>query len=98
MLLILIFALIASIQFARTARAKGCDVRKPRLFPWIAALVALAGGFLFIHLADFLLRTLHASDHVRGFFSWAANFFFILAYLAVIGRAWKSLLALPDRP
>jgi len=96
--IILLFALIASILFARLARAKGADVFNARIFPWLAALATLAGGYLFVHLADFGLRSLHASGNVRGFFAWAANAFFILAYLAVISRAKRGLQALPDRP
>jgi hypothetical protein len=96
--IILIFALIASIHFARLARAKGASVPKARIFPWLAAFATLAGGYLFVHLADFGLRALHASGNVRGFFAWAANAFFILAYLAVITRAKRGLQALPDPP
>ena len=96
--IILLIALIASILFARLARAKGANVLKARVFPWLAALATLAGGYLFVHLADFGLRSLHASGNLRGFFAWVANAFFILAYLSVIFRAKRGLQALPDRP
>ncbi|HEY8991432.1 MAG TPA: hypothetical protein VIM46_05620 [Luteolibacter sp.] len=98
MLVILIFALIASIRFSRVAGEKGCDRRKAKRYPWITAAVVLAVGLAFTLSADLALRALHAGGNVRGGFSWAANLFFLAAYLAVIARAWKSLRALPDRP
>jgi len=94
---VILLSIIATVMFRQKARRKGCDLKKPTLYPLVAGLIAIVGCLIVLLVSNLVCELTHIGSKVQYVAGWVINFFFAAIYLAVISRAWKSLDALPDR-
>lgn len=94
---VILLSIIASVMFRQKARQKGCDLKKPTVYPLIAGVVAVIACLLVLLASNLVCELTHVRSNVQYVAGWVINLFFTAIYLAVISRAWKTLNALPDR-
>lgn len=94
---VILFSVVATLMFRQKARQKGCDLKKPTIYPLAAGLAAVIACLLVLLVSNLICELAHLGTKVQYVAGWVINFFFAAIYLAVISRAWKSLSALPDR-
>lgn len=97
MIVILIFAIIASFAFRRETTKRGYESANAIRFPLIAAAIALFLSFVITRLWAIALPRMGMNPEMVTWMTLATEVFFMGLFLAAIGKNWRAIKRLPDR-